>query len=670
MKTRILVLLLLAFSSVTIAQTTLANKLKITGNSTSTTATKVNVQEDDGTVNTKPLSDFGTVTSVTGTDGISVANGTTTPVIGISTISQLKVAGLVTDLGLKLDKGSFIGTADKLVDVIEVVNFLALPITGVAGKIYVTNDDNKIYRWNGTIYVELSVTDISGKEDKTNKQNDLTADVTNLKYPTVTAVNDGFINSINSSIYAWGDSLTFGTGSTTGNDYPSILSTLVNWKVYNKGIPGETSTQIKDRFVSFYTANSIELKKPIIIWAGRNNYPDATTIKADIATMIAMLPHKNYLVLGITNSNPGEPIGNSGYTQIVTLNNDLSILYQGRFLDVRKWLVANYNQLLPQDVIDFGLDVPPTSLLSDNIHLNNKGYRLVNDLIVKSFAYLSNSSNASFNSLNARVLFLPNTVNSILKTGVNGQVSNAAIYENSFNLGLGFLPNAISDTQNFEFINGGTIASRVAVPQFSISSNAYGTFYASKYKTSNFSSQILLNGNAGTFEISTAPSGIINESIIYTNRFYVANDGKIGIGTTSPNAKLDVNGTFNATGAATFSSSVTAANGTALTHLITKGQTLYNNLSITANRTVTIADFVNTNELIIFADATAGNLTVALPSASLLSGYSVTIKLTASTANSVTITGNANIDGASTLVLSGQYSKSKITSNGTQYFIL
>jgi hypothetical protein len=32
---------------------------------------------------------------------------------------------------------------------------------------------------------------IDGKEDKTNKQNDLTADVTNLKYPTVTAVNTG-----------------------------------------------------------------------------------------------------------------------------------------------------------------------------------------------------------------------------------------------------------------------------------------------------------------------------------------------------------------------------------------------------------------------------------------------------------------------------------------------
>jgi hypothetical protein len=74
----------------------------------------------------------------------------------------------------------------------------------------------------------LWFTDISG-EDKTNKQNDLTADVTNLKYPTVTAVNDGFINSINSSIYAWGDESNFWDWFNYREwDYPSILSTLVS----------------------------------------------------------------------------------------------------------------------------------------------------------------------------------------------------------------------------------------------------------------------------------------------------------------------------------------------------------------------------------------------------------------------------------------------------------
>lgn len=41
-------------------------------------------------------------------------------------------------------------------DVIEAANFAALPETGEGGKIYVTLDDNKTYRWSGTTYVEIS----------------------------------------------------------------------------------------------------------------------------------------------------------------------------------------------------------------------------------------------------------------------------------------------------------------------------------------------------------------------------------------------------------------------------------------------------------------------------------------------------------------------------------
>ena len=43
-------------------------------------------------------------------------------------------------------------------DVIEAANFAALPATGEAGKIYVTLDDNKTYRWGGSAYVVISDT--------------------------------------------------------------------------------------------------------------------------------------------------------------------------------------------------------------------------------------------------------------------------------------------------------------------------------------------------------------------------------------------------------------------------------------------------------------------------------------------------------------------------------
>jgi hypothetical protein len=116
----------------------------------------------------------------------------------------------------------------------------------------------------------------------------------------------------------------------------------------------------------------------------------------------------------------------------------------------------------------------------------------------------------------------------------------------------------------------------------------------------------------------------------------------------------------------------TGANGTALNHLVTKAQTLYTNQTITANKTVTIAEFVNNNELILSVDATSGNITITLPTFTALQGYKVTVKKMDSSANSVLIqgVGGVNIDGATTLVVSGQYSKTTVGANLSQYIIL
>lgn len=41
-------------------------------------------------------------------------------------------------------------------DVIEVADYASLPVTGEIGKIYITLDNNKIYRWSGSIYIEIA----------------------------------------------------------------------------------------------------------------------------------------------------------------------------------------------------------------------------------------------------------------------------------------------------------------------------------------------------------------------------------------------------------------------------------------------------------------------------------------------------------------------------------
>ena len=52
-------------------------------------------------------------------------------------------------------------------DVIEAENFAVLPNEGETGKIYVTLDNNKTYRWSGSAYIEISASLTLGETDST-----------------------------------------------------------------------------------------------------------------------------------------------------------------------------------------------------------------------------------------------------------------------------------------------------------------------------------------------------------------------------------------------------------------------------------------------------------------------------------------------------------------------
>lgn len=123
-----IIFLLLLITSVSYGQAIAPTRVKITNNAISTTAPFIATQETDGFVN-------------------------------------------------KINKFD-------LIEVIEYASAVNLPVTGVAGKIYVTKDNGKIYRWNGTFYSELAYTDISGKAndaDVVHKTGNLAEDITGLK---------------------------------------------------------------------------------------------------------------------------------------------------------------------------------------------------------------------------------------------------------------------------------------------------------------------------------------------------------------------------------------------------------------------------------------------------------------------------------------------------------
>lgn len=72
------------------------------------------------------------------------------------------IRGKINDNFTELYNRNDFTTAEKnklqaLTDDLEFVdNYAALPTTGVSGVAYVTNDDGKMFRWNGSAYVEIS----------------------------------------------------------------------------------------------------------------------------------------------------------------------------------------------------------------------------------------------------------------------------------------------------------------------------------------------------------------------------------------------------------------------------------------------------------------------------------------------------------------------------------
>jgi len=67
-------------------------------------------------------------------------------------------------------------------------------------------------------------------------------------YKFLTSTHQDFSNgSAGERIVCFGDSLTFGTGASSGKDYPSQLSKLVSRPVINAGVPGDTTARALQR---------------------------------------------------------------------------------------------------------------------------------------------------------------------------------------------------------------------------------------------------------------------------------------------------------------------------------------------------------------------------------------------------------------------------------------
>lgn len=127
----------------------------------------------------------------------------------------------------------------------------------------------------------------------------------------------------------------------------------------------------------------------VIIWSGRNNFSNPTTVKNDVIAMIDRLKplNKRVLVLSICNGT-GETSGTSAYRNLTAANAELARHFGDQFVDVRRYLIdfgLAEAGITPtsQDTADIAGDTIPVSLRADAVHLLGPGYTVIANLIAR-----------------------------------------------------------------------------------------------------------------------------------------------------------------------------------------------------------------------------------------------------------------------------------------------
>jgi len=156
-------------------------------------------------------------------------------------------------------------------------------------------------------------------------------------------------------ILAFGDSLTYGTGASQDNDYPSILSSLSAHQVINAGIPGEISRNGLERLPELLDEYQPELL--ILIHGGNDilrRIPQQQT-SDNLKQMIQLAKQRDIKVVMLGVPEFGLFLLNS------------SEIYQQ---------VAEAHKT-PIDLETLPEILSNNKLKSDTIHPNDKGYKLM-----------------------------------------------------------------------------------------------------------------------------------------------------------------------------------------------------------------------------------------------------------------------------------------------------
>lgn len=322
-----------------------------------------------------------------------------------------------------------------------------------------------------------------------------------------------FSLTTNAQVIGWGDSMT---EYPVGQSYTTWLSKFIGQVVYNKGIAGNTSTQIMNRHIQSPETFSLTT----IIWSGTNNYSQKATIIQDIQRQVDSLTG-NYIIIPIFNGT-AELLGSVGYNKIIAANDSIRIHFAGHVFDMLNWMLS-LPALTAQDSIDKINKVICQSYRGDNLHLNVFGSYFLAIGLLDSCSSILVSTAQTYGNLRT----VNNIGNNVLDLETKGDYSPG-----SFEMLTGVLSGAnwvnVGDT--YQHTPGSTAALTKSIPgcflntyyqvEFDVSAATAGTLlakfgndtvwhFASIPSTGRYK-KLIKAPSTGTFVLSFTPTSVFN----------------------------------------------------------------------------------------------------------------------------------------------------------------
>jgi acyl-CoA hydrolase len=161
-----------------------------------------------------------------------------------------------------------------------------------------------------------------------------------------------------SRVLAFGDSVTYGTGASSGEDWPTLLGELTGWQIINAGVPGDTAKAGKSRIGPLLDEHKPAL---VIIETGGNDFlrrRQESAVKQDLKALVNAA------------RSAGAQVALIGVPSLSVMT-----VVAGKAADASIYEELGKEENIPviSDVFSDVLSRP--ELCSDKIHPNSVGYR-------------------------------------------------------------------------------------------------------------------------------------------------------------------------------------------------------------------------------------------------------------------------------------------------------